>query len=84
LHLHLDWWELEPMEVLTAGSEHLDAMFGDSAEIDSAFVMRNIPHTWTPCGSRHLGYLPEPEPTNAMTPSPLPGSSSIGSRTQNA
>jgi hypothetical protein len=58
LHLHLHWWSLQPMHVVAAGSAHIDRLFGGTAEVDSAFIMRDIPHTWTPCGSKRLGYLP--------------------------
>ena len=55
VRLHLERWDFEPMRVLSASSTHIVRLFGGAASIDSAFVMRDIPHTWTPCGQEELG-----------------------------
>jgi hypothetical protein len=45
--LRLHSWQLDPMIIHHAYSSFIDALFPNAATLDSAFVMRNIPHTWT-------------------------------------
>jgi hypothetical protein len=45
--LQLFTWKLAPMRILHARSTFIERMFGGTASVDSAFVMRNIPHAWT-------------------------------------
>ena len=58
LRLELGAWRLEPMRVRHAYSWHIQRLFGDAAEFDSAVVMRDIEHTWVPCGRETLGLSP--------------------------
>ena len=58
LRLHLAWWELRPALVHHARSTFIDQLFDGGAVFDSAFIMRDIPHTWTPEERIRLGQLP--------------------------
>src|SRR5262249_54416565 len=53
--LHMHRWELKPVFVESARSTFLDGMFGGAAVIDSAFVMHDIEHTWSGCGTETFG-----------------------------
>jgi hypothetical protein len=53
--LRMHQWDLRPLEILSAQSTLLDHLFQGQARLDSAFIMRNLEHTWTPCGLENFG-----------------------------
>ena len=62
LALTLDRWSLRPLTIDRVRSRFMDqinAIAPGSAVFDSAFIMRDIPHTWTALPQLALGTLPE-------------------------
>lgn len=53
--LILHRWDLRPMQIDAARSTLLEDLFAGTAQLDSAFIMRNIPHTWIPLGIERFG-----------------------------
>jgi len=59
IRLRLHHWDLQPMEIGHARSSLMDDLFDGQARVDSAYIMRNIEHTWTAEESVRLGATPE-------------------------
>lgn len=55
--LRMASWDLQAMHVQHAASSLLDTLFMGHAELDSAFIMRNIEHTWMPIGDLPLAQM---------------------------
>jgi hypothetical protein len=58
LCLHLHQWNFQQVRILSAHSSLIDSLFQGRAVLDSAFIMRNLRHTWTPMPAMHWGTLP--------------------------
>ena len=56
--LRLGRWDLVPMAIRRARSSWIESWFGAAATLDSAFIMRNIEHTWRHIGSEEWGVAP--------------------------
>jgi hypothetical protein len=48
LCLQLHEWNFKPVRLVSARSTLIDSLFEGTAVLDSAFIMRNLRHTWTP------------------------------------
>jgi hypothetical protein len=56
--LHLHTWNLQPATIDFAESSFIETLFPNAATLDSAFIMRDIPHTWTAIAPLRLENAP--------------------------